>query len=121
LQTNKALTCSGAFPLGRPNLIFNEPRCHRAELPAINGITNARSLARIYSLLIGDINENGKKQKRLVSEKTIMEAIKNVTPTGELDRNWYDMPTTFGKGGFQIYGECFNILGEGVFGFTGKN
>jgi hypothetical protein len=120
-QTDKGLTCSGAFPLGRLNIIFNDPRFHRAELPSVNGITNARSLARIYSLLIGDVNENGKKQKRLLSEKTLEEAIKNVTPTGEPDLNWYNMPSTFSKGGFQIHGECFNIFGDGVFGFTGKN
>jgi hypothetical protein len=102
-------------------MIYNEPQFHQAELPAANGITNARSLARIYSLLISDINEDGKKRKRLLSEKTITEATKNVTPTGEPDRNWYNMPTTFAKGGFQIYSEYFKIFGEGVFGHTGKN
>jgi hypothetical protein len=101
-------------------MIYNELQFHRAELPAVNGITNARSLARIYSLLIGDINQNGKKYKCLLSEKTLREATKNVTPTDEPDQNWYNMPTTFAKGGFQIYGECFKILGEGVFGHTGK-
>jgi hypothetical protein len=102
-------------------MIYNEVQFHRAELPAANGITNARCLARIYSLLIGDINENEKKQKRLLSEKTIKEATKNITPPGEPDRNWYNMPSIYAKGGFQIYGECFKIFGEGVFGHTGKN
>jgi hypothetical protein len=102
-------------------MIYNEVQFHRAEVPAVNGITNARCLARIYALLIGDIIENGKKQKRLLSEKILTEAIKNVTPTGEPDRNWYSMPTVFAKGGFQLYSEYFNVLGEGIFGHTGKN
>jgi hypothetical protein len=55
-----------------------------------------------------------------LSEKTLTEAIVNATPKGEPDRNWYNMLTTFGKGGFQIYGDCFNIFGDGVFGHTGK-
>ncbi|CAF1319330.1 unnamed protein product [Adineta steineri] len=118
-QTDKALSLSGAFPLNSPYIVFNEPRVHRAELPGANGITNARSLARIYSLLIGDINENGIKQKRLISEKTLQEAIENVTPADEPDLSWYNKPSTFSKGGFQIYGECFQIFREGVFGFSG--
>ncbi|CAF1292533.1 unnamed protein product [Rotaria sp. Silwood1] len=118
-QTEKSLSCSGAFPLGRSLMIFNGTRLHQAEMPSVNGITNARSLARIYSLLIGDINENGKKQKRLLSEKTLIEATKNITPTGEPDQNWYNMPTTFGKGGFQLYNDYFNVFGDGVFGHSG--
>ncbi len=121
LETEKALTCSGAFPFGKPKMIYNEPQFHRAEIPAANGITNARSLARIYSRLIGDVDEHGKKQQRLLSEKTVIEATKNITPAGELDRNWYGFPTVFAKGGFQIYSEYFKIFGEGVFGFTGEN
>ena len=120
-QTIKAFTCNGAFPLGKSKSIYNEPRLHCAELPSSNGITNARSLARIYSLLIGDIDDNGGKRKRLLSDKTLGEATKNVTPIGELDQNWYNLPTIFGKGGFQLCCEYFNIFGEGVFGHTGKN
>lgn len=121
LVTDKALTCSGAFSSGKGKMIYNDPQFHRAEIPAANGITNARSLARIYSLLIGDVDENGKKRERLLSEKIVVEATKNITPTGEPDRNWYDFPTTFAKGGFQIYSEYFKIFDEGVFGFTGEN
>lgn len=121
LETTQALTCSGAFPVGRPKMIYNEAQFRRAEIPAVNGIGNARSLARIYALLIGDVEENGKRQGRLLSEKTLTEATKNITPTGERDRNWYNMPTIFSKGGFQIHGECLNIFGPGVFGHTGKH
>ncbi|CAF1134928.1 unnamed protein product [Rotaria sordida] len=118
----KALTFSGAFPLNQPDgkILFNSARLHRAEMPATNGITNARSLARIYALLIGDIGENGITKKRLVDEETLARATTNVTPIGEPDQNSYGLKTTFAKGGFQIYGEFFNALGEGIFGHTGR-
>ncbi|UJR08147.1 hypothetical protein I4U23_012423 [Adineta vaga] len=115
----KTLTCSGALPLNQSKMIYNEQRIHRTQLPAVNGITNARSLARIYSLLIGDVNENGKISKRLLNEKTLSQAIENLTPDNELDQTLYNMPTSFSKGGFQLYGESFQILGDGVFGHTG--
>jgi hypothetical protein len=116
---DKTLSCSGALPLDQPKMIYNESKIHRAELPAVNGITNARSLAKIYGLLIGDVYENGQKLKCLLSETTLSQAIKNVTPDGELDQALYNMPTAFSKGGFQIFGDSFHIFGEGVFGHTG--
>ena len=66
------------------------------------------------------MNENGKEQKCLLSEKTLSEATKNVTPQGEPDRNWCQKLTTFSRGGFQTYGDCFNIFGDGVFGHSGQ-
>ncbi|CAF4466336.1 unnamed protein product [Rotaria sp. Silwood2] len=116
---DKTLTFNGALPLEQSQMIYNESKIHRAELPAVNGITNARSLAKIYSLLIGDVHENGNILKCLLSKKTLSEAIKNSTPIGELDQTLYKMPTTFSKGGFQIYGDSFHIFGDGVFGHTG--
>jgi len=119
-ETIKSFTCSGASISRDSKIVFNEPQVHRAELPAVNGITTAHSLACIYALFIGNINENGKKQKCLLSEKTLSEATKNATPQGEPDRNWNNIATTFGRGGFQTYGDCFNILGDGVFGHSDK-
>ena len=49
-ETVKAFFCSGATLPKGPTFVFNESRLHHAELPSVNGITNARSLARIYSL-----------------------------------------------------------------------
>jgi hypothetical protein len=120
LMADQTLTCSGGLPLELSTQIYNELQVHRAELPAVNGITNARSVAKIYSLLIGDVNENGKKLKCLLSEKTLSEAIENITPNGEQDQNLYHTLTTFSKGGFQTYGHKFKILGDGVFGHVGK-
>ncbi|CAF1126639.1 unnamed protein product [Rotaria sp. Silwood1] len=121
--TEKALTCNGAFPMKQPSktiIAFNEARLHRAELPASNGITNARSLARIYALLIGDVNENGEKKKCLLKEQTLARATKNVTPPGEPDRTLFGWPTVYGMGGFEIYSDDFKTLGSNVFGHTGK-
>ena len=115
-----AMSCSGAFALDKLTSICNEARLHRAELPAVNGITSARALGRIYALLIGDIDDRGKQAKRLVSEATLREATRDITPEGEPDVNWYKLSTTFAKGGFQTYGDCFQILGNEVFGHSGK-
>ncbi|HEX4244858.1 MAG TPA: serine hydrolase, partial [Acidimicrobiales bacterium] len=35
---------------------FNRPEVHAAEVPAANGITTARSLARFYAGLIGEVD-----------------------------------------------------------------
>ncbi|CAF4424193.1 unnamed protein product, partial [Adineta steineri] len=91
---DQTLSCSGALPLGQSEMIYNKPEIHRAILPAVNGITNARTLARIYSLLIGDVYENEKILKCLLSQKTLSEAIKNITPQNELDQTLYQIPTT---------------------------
>ncbi len=117
---DQTLTCSGALPLGQPKMIYNELQVHRAVLPAVNGITNARSLAKIYSLLINDVHENGKKLKCLLSKNTLTQAITNITPDDEPDITLYNQPTTFSKSGFQTFGDCFKILGNGAFGHTGK-
>ena len=101
-------------------MIFNDPRLHRAQLPAVNGITNARVLARIYARLLSDVEENGQTLKCFLSDRTRAEATKDITPEGEPDRNWDNLPSTFSQSGFQTYGRCFNALREGIFGHCGK-
>ncbi|CAF4511042.1 unnamed protein product, partial [Rotaria sp. Silwood2] len=46
--------------------LFNDPRTHRAEIPASNGIATASSIARLYSALNTDLD--GGKYKRLLNE-----------------------------------------------------
>lgn len=70
--------------------------------------------------MIGDVHENGSIEKRLLSEQTLAKATKNITPNGELDRYAPHMPTKFAQGGFQLYGQDFDVFGEGVFGHAGK-
>jgi CubicO group peptidase (beta-lactamase class C family) len=45
-----------ALNLADPPMDFNAPELHAAELPAANGITTARSLARMYAAAIGDVD-----------------------------------------------------------------
>jgi CubicO group peptidase (beta-lactamase class C family) len=52
--TGRALSAPGGA-LGRDG-IFNTPEMWRAEVPAANGITNARSLARMYASLVGEVD-----------------------------------------------------------------
>ena len=122
LATLKAVTLSGAFPMAKPGeeMLFNSARLHRAELPGANGITNAHSLASIYALLIGDVDENETKKKRLISEQTLTQAITNVTPAQQPDQILFGLPSVFGKGGFQLHDDYFNIFGDGMFGHKGK-
>ena len=53
----KALTMNGAVmgfdPANNP---FNSREVHATEMPAANGITNARSLARMYAATVGDVD-----------------------------------------------------------------
>jgi CubicO group peptidase (beta-lactamase class C family) len=52
----KALSCHGA--LGERD-VFNRPELWSAELPAANGIADARSISRLYAALIGDLPADG--------------------------------------------------------------
>lgn len=51
----RALTCNGAFD-GDLGSAANDRAFHAAEIPAANGITNARSLARMYAGLVGGVD-----------------------------------------------------------------
>jgi CubicO group peptidase (beta-lactamase class C family) len=53
----RALFLNGAFgDFAQGNSPFNLPELHAAEVPAANGITTARSLARLYAGLIGEVD-----------------------------------------------------------------
>jgi CubicO group peptidase (beta-lactamase class C family) len=69
---------------------YNSPQVHQAELPASNGIGTARSLARMYAALIGDLDG-----VRLLRPDTVTAAIQQQT-TGT-DRVTF-MPTRFATG-----------------------
>lgn len=96
--------------------MFNEPRVHRAEIPAGNGITNARSVARFYASLIGDL-DNGK-YKRVLNETTLKLVTKSNTPTNEIDLV-FQIPTVFSMG-FTLFDDIFPEFGPKTFGHTGS-
>ena len=52
----KALSLGGAFLIDATQFTFNRRDVHAAEIPAANGITNARSLARMYAACIGEVD-----------------------------------------------------------------
>ncbi|CAF4057590.1 unnamed protein product [Adineta steineri] len=94
---------------------FNEQRTHEAEIPAANGITNARSVARLYASLIGDIENN--KYKRLLNEEILKEATKSNTPPGEMD-SVFNVTSVLAMG-FFLLDRTLPSLGPGVFGHSG--
>lgn len=109
---------------------FNDPRLHRAELGGAGGITDARSLARIYSSAV--IMTDG---VRLMKDQTILDAIARPNPGDNIYRepqphpvhslgfivsnaqhNPVLSPHTFGHdglGGQQAFGDLDSHLGFG--------
>ncbi|CAF1444215.1 unnamed protein product [Adineta ricciae] len=94
---------------------FNKNNTHRAEIPAANGITNARSLARLYAGLIGNVENNH--YQRILTEDILKRAIKSNTPSHEIDFV-LNVTTTFAMG-FFLLDNVFPSLGAGVFGHQG--
>jgi CubicO group peptidase (beta-lactamase class C family) len=95
---------------------FNRNSTHQAEIPAANGITNARSVARLYAALIGDIEENN--YKRILSEDILKRATKSNTPANEIDVVLH-IPSQISMG-FFLLDQAFPLLGPGVFGHNGN-
>ena len=65
----KALTLSGAMMGFGAESPFNTRAVHATEMPAANGITNARSLARMYAATVGDVDG-----VRLIDDVTVKTA-----------------------------------------------
>lgn len=77
---------------------FNSPALHAAEMPAANGITNARSLARFYAALVGGVDE-GPSDPILTPEQ--LEAARSCQTEGPdrvLSFPGIELPTTIGLG-----------------------
>jgi CubicO group peptidase (beta-lactamase class C family) len=105
----QALSLNGAFG---GDGAFNRRDVHAAEIPAANGISNARSLARVYAATIGEVDG-----VRLLAPATVETARRTVTPDGEPDACLI-MPTTFGMG-FMTHGQFTPYAGAGSFGHPG--
>lgn len=106
--TGRALTLGGSFE----GDVWNEPRVRAAEVPAANGVTDARSLARFYAAMVGDVDG-----KRVLSADQV--EVARATQTSGADRVLY-AETTFGlgfmtTGPFSPYGgpRCFGHSGAG--------
>ncbi len=65
----KALTLNGALNGLGEDTPFNTRAVHATEMPAANGITTARSLARMYAATVGDVDG-----VRLIDDSTVKSA-----------------------------------------------
>ena len=96
---------------------YNEARLHQAEIPAANGITNARSLAKLYASLIGNID--GQPDSRLIEEEIIQQAIEKAARTEDEMDVTLQSPFPLAKG-FMLYDRDYPFLGPNTFGHTGN-
>ncbi|MEO6123927.1 MAG: serine hydrolase domain-containing protein, partial [Ilumatobacteraceae bacterium] len=113
-----ALSLNGAFAPAQPAAgplatnLFNTRAVHAAEIPAANGITNARSLAKVYAATMQPVDG-----VQLITDATRDEARTTVTPNGEPDKCLI-MNTTFGMG-FMTHGAFTPYSGPGCYGHFG--
>jgi CubicO group peptidase (beta-lactamase class C family) len=110
----KALSCNGA--LGEPGM-FNRPELRAAELPAANGVGDARSLSRLYAAVIGDVHadERFPAGSQLVTPDTTTAA--STRQTEGNDKVLF-FETTFGLG-FFVASQFAPYGGPASFGHTG--
>ncbi len=109
----RALSLNGAFgEITSTEGVFNTRAVHAAEIPAANGISNARSLATMYAATLWPVNG-----VQLMND-SIRECVSTtVTPVGEAD-TCLIMPTTFGMG-FMTHGQFSPYAGSGSYGHPG--
>ncbi|MBA2626291.1 MAG: beta-lactamase family protein [Acidimicrobiia bacterium] len=102
--TQRALTVTD------PALDWNSREVHAAEIPAANGIADARSLARLYAACVGEVDG-----VRVLDEATVR-AASEVQTEGQ-DRVLL-VPTVFGSG-FMLSSDFAPLLSDRSFGHPG--
>jgi CubicO group peptidase (beta-lactamase class C family) len=113
----RALTLNGS--LSGIEHGFNTEALHRAEMPAANGITNARSLARFYAGLIGAVD--GGPSGPLLDPVQMEKARTRQTEGGDrvISFPGFDFETAFGLG-FWVASPMSPFAGAaGAFGHSG--
>lgn len=97
--------------------VWNDPETHRSEIPAAIGLSNARSIAKLYAAFIGSLSDC--QASRIVRSEIMRSAIKSNTPANEIDLvlPYY---SSFAMG-FQRYEDFLPGFGSDVFGHHGKN
>jgi CubicO group peptidase (beta-lactamase class C family) len=105
---NRSLHLNGAF-VGQ-GLAWNRPEVWASQIPAANGITNARSLARLYAATVSEVDG-----VRLLSDETVARA--TVEQSAGRDRTLV-VPTRFGLG-FFLPSTFSPLMGESSFGHAG--
>ena len=89
---------------------YNSAEWLRIEMPSANGVTTARSLAKMYAALIGEVDG-----KRLLDEEALRRAIR---PEAEGTDRILGQPTRWGLG-FSLSSERSALLGPKSFGHAG--
>jgi CubicO group peptidase (beta-lactamase class C family) len=110
----RALTVNGAFTRGvdaDEGNVFNTRRIHAAEIPAANGICDARSLARMYAACIGEVDG-----VRILTEEQMRDA--STQRTSGPNIVLMDMDLQFGLG-FFVPSSLMDIGGPRSFGHAG--
>lgn len=110
--TNRALHLNGAFGLdaGGGGMAWNRPEVWRSQIPAANGITNARSLAKLYASCVSEVDG-----VRLLDDETVKRATEEHSEGR--DRTLV-VPTRFGLG-FFIPSTFSPLMGPASFGHAG--
>ena len=107
----KALTMNGALlAFGLEENPFNKRALHATEMPAANGITTARSLARLYASTVGDVDGFRAAPPQVMATAST-EAVRGP------DRSLV-VESRFGFG-FMLDGELPPMLGPRSFGHAG--
>jgi CubicO group peptidase (beta-lactamase class C family) len=110
LSANGALTRIGDTPTPGGN-VFNSRAVHAAEIPAANGITDARSLARMYAACLGEVDG-----VRLMSEARMRDAATQRTSGPNIVI--LNMDLQFGLGYF-VRSSLIQLGGPASFGHAG--
>jgi CubicO group peptidase (beta-lactamase class C family) len=106
----RALSLNGALTDDDVASVFNSRGVHATEMPAANGITNARSLARMYAATVGEVDG-----VRVLPPATVVDASKEQSfgPDRVLQ-----VETRFGSG-FMLDSTFTPLLSEASFGHAG--
>ena len=107
----KALTMNGALMAFDPTQNhFNTRAVHATEMPAANGITTARSLAKMYAATLGEVDG-----VRLIDDDTVARSSAEQVDGPDLT---LVVPSRFGYG-FMLHGELTPLLSDRAFGHAG--
>jgi CubicO group peptidase (beta-lactamase class C family) len=99
-----------ALNVAKPSLDFNSRMVHAAEIPAANGISDARSLAKIYAACVGEVDGI-----RILEPKQVDDAL--VEQSNGPDEVLM-VPTRFGTG-FFLNGDFAPLFSDRSFGHAG--
>jgi CubicO group peptidase (beta-lactamase class C family) len=110
-ELGRALSAPGGALDILDSEIWNSRALHAAEIPAANGIGDARSLARLYAACVGEVDGI-----RLLSDEQLRTAI--TQRTSGPNRILLDMDIQFGLG-FMLRSSLIQISGPRSFGHFG--